>query len=279
MKYIKSLIFLAPVCLFCFGCAPTSLIQSSRQTAAYNINQLDDLTGDTSRSVHGEQNVLYSLSNDNTYLYITLMIADPKTQNKVLHNGFTLWIDTTGHKKQAFGIAYPLPTKGVDGASTSSASGYRKKGETQDEPGYENKSAQIEMKRRMILTMTDMDLIRYKGKAPVRVTAASNHEGISVALLIDSNGALQYHAIIPFTTMHYHPEIHTGKNAKPLTVALTTNKEDTHKASEKANPGNSGTPMGGMGGPGGMGSRGGGGYSDPANEPVDVWMHVKLAGY
>ncbi len=209
------------------------------------------------------------------------MIADPKTQNKVLHNGFTLWIDTTGNKKQAFGIAYPLPTKGGDGASTGSATGYRKKRESQDQAGYEDRSTQIEMKRRMILTLIDMDLVRYKGKNPLRVPAVSNKEGISVAMLIDSNGALQYHAIIPFTTMHYHPEMHTGKKAKPLTIGLTTNKEDTHKTGEKATPANSGTPMGGMGGPGGMGSRGGGGggYSDPTNEPVDVWMHVKLAGY
>ena len=213
------------------------------------------------------------------------MIADPKTQGKVLHNGFTLWIDTTGNKKEAFGITYPLPTKRGDAASTGSGNASRGsargKGESQDEGRYENKSAQIEMKRRMILTLIDMDLVRYKGKTPLRVQAASNKEGISVALLIDSNGALQYHAIIPFAAMHYHPEMHAGKKAKPLTVGLTTSKEDTHKTGEKATPSNSGTPMGGMGGSGGMGSRGGGGggYSDPTNDPLDVWMHVKLEGY
>ena len=127
MKHFKFFLFLTSISPFFFACEPTSLIQSSKQVGQYNINQPIDLIGDTSRSVHGEQNVLYSINNDNTNLYVNLMIADPKTQNKILKNGFTLWIDTTGGKKQTLGVAYPLPSK----ENKESQSGSRKKGQNQ----------------------------------------------------------------------------------------------------------------------------------------------------
>jgi len=277
MKHFKYFLALSTICFFCFGCEPSSLIQSSRQKGSYPINQAIDLIGDTSLSVHGEQNVLYSINNDHENLYITLMVADPKTQNKFLRNGFTLWIDTTGAKKQTLGIAYPLQSK--DNKETHPG----KRGQTQEQDNitYENREMQIEKRRRTILTMIDMDLIGYNGKVPLRVPAATNKQGISVALVIDSNGGLQYHAIVPFAAMNYHPAIHSGK---PFTMALTTNKEETKPAGEKGSHG--GAPMpgptgmsGGGGGRGGHGGGGGGGYSDPSNEPVDIWMHVKLSGY
>jgi len=284
MKFLKLSVFVALAGLYCTACEPTSLIQSSRQVGPYDINQPVDLIGDTSRSVHGEQNVLYSINNDNTNLYVTLLIADPKTQNKILHNGFTLWIDTTGTKKQVLGIAFPLPAK----ENKDVQSGSRKRGQSQDQDNitYQNREMLIEKKRRTILTMIEMDLIGFNGKVPLRIPAASNSQGISVALLVDSNGGLQYHAIIPFATLHYHPEIHTGKKAKPITIALTTNKPESKPYGEKGSHSSGGggeSPvggggMGGMGGGrGGHGGGGGGAAMDPANDPVDVWMHVKLS--
>ncbi len=285
MKHTPSLLAFAAIALFCASCAPVSSIQSGRQKDQYNVNDMTDLIGDTSRIVHGEQNVLYSISNDASNLYVTLMIADPRTQNKVLRNGFTLWIDTTGGKKQTLGVAYPLPSKEHKKDQSGSKKG--RDNEQDDMAAYKDRNYQIDAKRQKILTMLEMDLIGYQGKNAVRVPAISKKGGISVALLVDSNGALQYHAIIPFAVMHYNPALHTGPKSKPLTIALTTNKEETKPAGEKGGhsgggdgslPGaGGGMGGGGMRGGGGHGGGGGGGSMDPGNDPVDVWMHVKLS--
>jgi len=282
MKYLRICLASWLFSTFLAGCSPVSQVQSGRQKGAYNLYEVSDLIGDTSKIVHGEQNVLYSISNDASNLYVTLMIADPRTQNKILRNGFTLWIDTTGYKKQSLGIAYPLPSR----EQKKDPSGNKKSrdNEQYDMAAYQDKTYQIEAKRQKILTMIEMDLIGYQGKNAARVPAVSKNGGISVAMMVDSNGALQYHAIIPFAIMHYHPDQHTGPKSKPLTIALTTNKEETKPAGEKG--GHSGGSEGGLPGAGGMGGgmrgggmRGGGsgGTMDPANDPVDVWMHVKLS--
>ncbi len=286
MKYTHSLLAFAAMAIFCTSCAPVSSIESSHQKAGYNINQVSDLIGDTSMKVHGEQNVLYSISNDNANLYVTLMVADPRTQNKFLRNGFTLWVDTTGGKKQTLGVAYPLPSREHN---KKNSEGKGKRDDQEDMPDYQNRSYQIDIKRQKLLTMIDMDLIGYQGKNAVRVPAQSTAGGIQVAVLVDSNGALQYHAIIPFDKMHYNPSLHKGPKAKPLTIALTTNKEETKPAGEKGGhsgggdgslPGaGGGMPGGGgmRGGGGGHGGGGGGGTMDPANDPVDIWLHVRLS--
>ena len=290
MKYFNSRLF-AITFFICSGCTSVSLVQSDRQYTMYDLNKASSLVGDTSTTVHGEQNVLYSVSNDNDNLYVTLMIADRKTQSKILRNGFTLWVDTTGAKKEKQGILYPLSSK--DKKDPSEPGKQRHSSDQDDNISYQDKTAQVEAKRRLLLTMTDMDLIGFRSGPPVRVPAISTSGSVSISLMLDSNGTLQYHAVIPFSVMHYHPALHTGKKSKPITIACTTARPEN----AGGNHGNSGDHGGGMsgggggmsgGGMGGGGMHGGGGHGGGGKggsqysveeEPLDIWMHVKLAGF
>jgi len=264
------------------GCATLPTTQSNWQTKKPDLHEIISIT-DEQGHLQGSQNILYSLSNDSANLYVKLMIADSKTQMKILRNGLKLWLDTTGHQKEKLGMIYPLASKEN---RIGEESPKRQQGQY---GGMQDKASQIEMKRRMIFRMIEMDIIGFDGPEAVRVPALTN-AGLGASLTIDSNGVIHYTAIIPFSLMHYNPALHVGKKSKLLTVGLETGKPEpigSHGSegggSHGGGGGGGGMHGGGMGGAGGGGGGrhgGGGGQSATTyDEPIDLWMEVKLAKF
>ncbi|MGM0532195.1 MAG: hypothetical protein ACQER7_12690 [Bacteroidota bacterium] len=64
-----------------------------------------DATYDRSSKLH------YAVTHDKDNIYVGLMVKDDIVQRKILMFGLTLWIDTTGGKKQMKGVRYPIPSK------------------------------------------------------------------------------------------------------------------------------------------------------------------------
>jgi len=278
---IKPFIGCILVVLFC-GCAKMPITECNWQAKKPNLNQVTYLTNEPGH-LQGSQNILYSIGNDSSSLYVKLMVADSKTQMKILKNGLKLWLDTTGHQKEKLGLIYPL-------ASKENRYGQENKRQSQGDQfgGMQNKASQIAMKQKMILNMIEMDIIGFDGPEAVRVPALTG-TGLGASILLDSNGVLHYTAIIPFSLMHYNPANHTGKKSKPLTVGLETGKPEpqgSHSAGGGGGGSGGGGGMrgGGMGGGGGGGGGrhggGGGGSQTPTyDEPIDLWMTLKLAKF
>jgi hypothetical protein len=247
------------------GCANMPITESRWTPKKPDIRQPSPVTDDPAH-IQGSQNVLYSIGNDSTNLYIKLMVADRKTQEKILKYGMSLWLDTTGHKKEKLGITYPLATKEYKGQEEL-------RQQIQSGGSARDKAAQMAMRKRLLTSMIEMDIVGFTGPEALRVPAL-NESGLSATLLLDSNGALQYKAIIPFSLMHYHPASHSDKKSKPMTLGIVTGKMES-----QGNHGGSEPNGGGMQGGGRNGSIGGNSGMGNTEDPLDLWIKVKLAKF
>ena len=77
----------------------------------------------------------YAITNDSTNLYICLTSTSPGLQNKIFHMGMRVYFDTSGEKKEACGVQFPMPiddnamkmiAAAGSGLEKSSAAEYRK---------------------------------------------------------------------------------------------------------------------------------------------------------
>jgi hypothetical protein len=271
--FIKSF-FVFVIISILSACASLPEAQSNWQTHKPKLDEIYNLTQDSARML-GEQNVLYTVSNDSANLYIKMMIVDRETQKLLMRNGMTLWIDTTGKKKQKLGIVYPLSAKENKGLADFNQG---------NEQGINiDKAAKIAFQKRLLLSMIEMDLVGFEGNATVRKPAL-NPEGPSVSILVDSFGALQYKAIIPFSKMHYNPLTHRGKKSVPLSVGMVINPSDDeggHYGGKGAHGGSfgNGGALPGAGMPGGAvgESHGVRNQGSESERGYDIWVHVKMS--
>ena len=62
-------------------------------------------------SVFEDEQIRVGLRNDDTYLYIGLLVDNRNTRAQILVGGLTLWFDPAGEEDRTFGVRYPL---GID---------------------------------------------------------------------------------------------------------------------------------------------------------------------
>jgi hypothetical protein len=60
-----------------------------------------------------ESGIVYSIRNDDDYVYIFLKTQDRTTQMQIMRAGFTVWFDADGGNDHSFGIRYPLARQGA----------------------------------------------------------------------------------------------------------------------------------------------------------------------
>lgn len=58
--------------------------------------------------------IKYRCSNDGQYLYLAIQAGDEYLKALMLHQGLKIWIDTTGKRKEKFGLGYPIPLKNTE---------------------------------------------------------------------------------------------------------------------------------------------------------------------
>lgn len=56
-----------------------------------------------------QTSIRYRCSNDAQYLYLVIHVPDEYTRSLMLMQGATIWLDTTGKRKEKIGIGYPVP--------------------------------------------------------------------------------------------------------------------------------------------------------------------------
>jgi hypothetical protein len=60
-----------------------------------------------------ESDIVYSIRNDDDYVYLFLKTQNRTTQMQIMRAGFTVWFDAGGGNDHLFGIRYPLAKQGA----------------------------------------------------------------------------------------------------------------------------------------------------------------------
>lgn len=226
----------------------------------------------------------YATSNDKYYLYITMESGDEMTEMKILKQGMTVSIDTSGEKEPGFNINYPLPNDN-DPLEMTKHSAFGEGNKLHPEGRWEpiiNKSA----KEANQYTLDGF--IKCNGGYMVSQTTAC---GIKVILKIDEYKELVWEAAIPFKAIYGKDSINEKDAGKPISVCFAVNRFKHPETKAENNAGSTNNSMGG-GSMRGGGARGGGGRSgggkgggrNPSSDPLEhlyestkTWKHFALA--
>lgn len=199
----------------------------------------------------------YATSNDKDNLYITVETGDEATQMKILKQGLTVWIDTTGRKNEQMGIHYPLQ----DLSEPFEMQG-RKRGEGA-ETEKENEPIQRDFGRSIKRSISNATQITFEGFKDCNggfLVTQNNPCGIKVRIAMDEYKELIWEAAIPFKAIYGREQITKEDAGKPISVCFAVKGFKQPSSSHSDNSSDIGTnsSMGGMRS-GGMGSMRGGG--------------------
>ncbi|HXS37183.1 MAG TPA: hypothetical protein VN721_10820 [Flavipsychrobacter sp.] len=226
----------------------------------------------------------YAMSNDKSYLYLTVETGDEKTQMKILRGGLIVWIDTTDGKNQDISIAFPLQ-------STGEPMNYEKQQGQQQDIQLQGQNRSTARIKRALDEATQLTLQGFKGCQGGYSVIQKNDCGIMVKIGIDEYNELIWEAAIPFKALYGKDSIDKADIGKPVSICYAI-KGLKKPAGANSNNGNhsGGADIGshGMGG-GGMGEGGGmhrggsmsrGGsnsQSDNLFESTKTWRQFGLA--
>jgi len=233
--------------------------------------------------------VAYATSNDGENLYVTMQTGDALTQIKILKQGMTVSLDTTGKKDPTFNINYPLQNE--DDLSELFSQG----GDRQKKDGSTQLSRQFEQKLRKSTESANQFSIDGFGKCSGGYMVSQSIPcGIKVKVSIDEYKQLVWEAVIPFKAIYNKEVISAAYAGKPISVCFSVKgfKNPSSKGNSNAAPMNNNSMGGGGMGSGGMGGGGrmnsspmgaNAGTQNKANpmqrlyESTKTWKHFRLA--
>ena len=133
----------------------------------------------------------YQVLNDSRTVYLRLKVADPATQARVLRQGLTIWLDTTGRSQRQFGVRYPLGgvPAGAQAAPDPSAP----------------LAARRALRTLALAEMREMELLNYKGSKEATLTDAQSPLGVKVALGFNAQDDLIYELAVPLRLLYRRP--------------------------------------------------------------------------
>ncbi|PZF71974.1 hypothetical protein [Taibaiella soli] len=193
----------------------------------------------------------YVVTNDKDNLYVTMQTGDRMTIMKILRNGMTLWIDTSGKKAQNISVNYPM--------ENADAPTHVQKDQTQPM----DKMDADQMHKRMLESARDLYLTGFKGCNGSFLIKQNNGCGVNVRMGFDEYNTLIWEAVIPFKSF-YKDALAATDAHKPIGICFSIKglqrpKTDGGSGGSMSNGSVAGRQnMGNMGG-GGGGMHGGGG--------------------
>lgn len=192
--------------------------------------KIDGSSSDWKTTLDSKNNDSYSygISNDMENLYIRININDLSIQKKVMLAGLTVWIDTTGKKKETSGITCPIqkiPSSKINRIS-------------RDIPRWDNNQ------------ILDAEFIGFE-KSIETYYITNNPYEIEVSIDQDEFKSLYYEMKIPFKSIYSNC---SNISLKTLSIGLETGTIKMPSQGVSSQP----ISMTG-GGKGGRGGRGGGG--------------------
>ena len=227
--------------------------------------------------------VAYATSNDKQYLYITMETGDEMTQMKILKQGMTVSIDTSGGKDAAFHINFPLPNDNDDVDIPKAGSNHKQQdGETI----FSGKQINVKLSK-MMKGATQFSLEGFNTGNGGYMASQTAPCGIKVSAGIDEYKELVWEAVIPFSAIYNKSTISATDAGKPISVcfAIKGFKHPSSKDGEggsanmNSNPGNMGGRTAGSRG-GGRGGSAKGVAENPLQhlyESTKTWKYFGLA--
>lgn len=222
--------------------------------------------------------VAYATSNDEQNLYITMETGDEMTQLKILKQGMSVYIDTTGKKEPGpFTINYPLPNDNDQVDIAELGEGQRREAQ----PLNPKKMNQIIGKTAQ--NANQLSIEGFKDCNGGFVVSQNNGCGIKVKMRIDEYKQLVWEAMIPFKAIYGRSNISAADAGKPVSVcfAVKAFKQVTVKNADNNIGANSSMGGGGMRNGNMRASNGG---NRPNESPVQrlyestkTWKHFGLS--
>lgn len=231
--------------------------------------------------------VAYATSNDKENLYVTLQTGDPLTQIKILKQGMTVSIDTSGHKEATFNINYPLQNE--DDLSELFA-------RTEHGQGGASSHLARQFDQKLKKSAESCNQFSLDGFGPCNGGYLISQDlpcGVKVKLGIDEYKQLVWEAVIPFKAIYQREAITPLQAGKPISVSFSVKgfKAPSTKAGNTAampmanngmSPGGGGLGAGGAMNSTPMGTAPGGGANkvNPMQhlyESTKTWKHFTIA--
>ena len=156
--------------------------------------------------------IAYATSNDKENLYITMEAGDEMTQIKILKQGMTVSIDTSGNKDAAFHINFPLPN---DAEPIELPQGTRKN----DPASLQGRQLDVKLSK-SAKDANQFSLEGFNGCNGGYMVSQTTSCGIKVIARIDEYKELVWEAVVPFKAI-YNKSVITAQDAeKPISVSF-----------------------------------------------------------
>lgn len=209
-------------------------------------------------SYDSKAKIAYTTSNDSKYLYITMQTGDEMTEMKMLKNGMTVSIDTSGNKEASFSINYPLQNDNSELDLPMAPDGQL------DNAIQFEKQLYIKVRKGIELA-NQLTLDGFNGCNGGYLVGQTTPCGIKVKARINEYKELVWEAAVPLNVLYGKETLTPAETGKPISVcyAIKGTKQPKNKGVDNANGGFNQAPgggrnnaaMGGMPAGGGKGSR------------------------
>jgi len=213
-----------------------------------------------------ESGIVYSVRNDDEYLYFLMKTQDRTIQQQMMRAGFTIWFDAQDGKDHTFGIRYPMPRQKAQKESQPESD------EEQSHSAYEPSLLELEIVGPQKEDVQRFSILDIPG---IRVKISRLQE------------TLTYELRVPLRKTSTTPFAIGVTNGNRIGIGLETEKfksdkikMETHK--EEGSIGSvsetsqSGEEYGGRG-YSGRGHRGGARENVQRQEQLQLWLSVQLA--
>jgi len=269
MKTRKHLITLTFIVLAChctlFTQAKIKLATRSQFCADFSTIATPDSS--TALTLFADDNVLIRSFNNSTGFYLQLIAANDPSQQKLLTNGLTVYIDPTGKRKDRYAIIFPSLMSVRQQNVQSGFMPPRDQQQTQPNQEQEQEEQIRPGNPRHPDLTQQVQQINLKGTL-FDIDGDSRAVGIEwVKLTITSNQKICYNIRLPYSVFNLNNIL-----PKQLSIGLLSEFSLPQGMQGAALDDRMGGPGGGMGGPdGGMGGPGGGmgnpseGMGDPGS--------------
>jgi len=206
-----------------------------------------------------EEYISLGLLNDESFLYICMIVENPMIRSQIMRQGLTLWFDPAGGKKRIFGIKFPvgMPDEVMQMRRTQEGDAPMKPRRGEPDP---ERVRQIPMRQ-----MTELEILGPGKDESIRLPI-EEAKGININLSA-SSGTLVYELKIPLSQDEQNPYAIGAQAGSSIGLRLET---------PKINRSNMRRGMGGVPG-GGMGRMPGGGMRFRMLEPLKIKAIVQLA--
>ena len=213
--------------------------------------------------------IAYATSNDKENLYITMEAGDEMTQMKILKQGMTVSIDTSGGKDAGFHINFPLP-------NDSEPMDLPQDGRKRDPASLQGKQLDIKLSKGA-KDANQFSLEGFSGCNGGYMVSQTTQCGIKVIVRVDEYKELVWEAVVPFKAI-YNKAVITAEDAnKPISVCFAikgfknpaTKNADNGGNGISNNTGGSAANISGRGG-----NRGGGGRTGGTRQAENPMQHL-----